>query len=197
MKRLAILMMCAGCLAFTAVAPDAAGQATPRTAQQAAPEAAKTEPNPVSAAVRSNLDRNSKNILAAVDEMPADKFAYRPTPEQITFGHLVMHMATSNFRLCSVISGMGMPKMDELKETDPKEKLAGALKSSFDFCTEALGKTDDSKLSDVVFTRGNFSLTKAAAMIALTNDFADHYSGAAMYLRLNGLLPPSAQPHKD
>ena len=197
MKRLAILMMCAGCLAFTAVAPDAAGQATPQTAQQAAPEAAKTEPNPVSAAVRSNLDRNSKNILAAVDDMPADKFAYRPTPEQVTFGQLVMHMATSNFRLSSVISGMGMPKMDELKETDTKEKLAGALKSSFDFCTEALGKTDDSKLSDVVFTRGNFSLTKAAAMIALTNDFADHYSGAAMYLRLNGLLPPSAQPHKD
>jgi hypothetical protein len=41
-------------------------------------------------------------------------------------------------------------------------------------------------------------LTRASAMIALTNDFADHYSAAAMYLRLNGLLPPTAQqPHKD
>ncbi|MGC2707030.1 MAG: DinB family protein [Candidatus Acidiferrales bacterium] len=190
MKRLAILMMCAGCLALTAVTPDAA-------AQQAAPEVAKVEPNPVSSAVRSNLERNSKNILAAVDEMPADKFGYRPTPEQITFGHLVMHMAGSNFRLCSAISGMVMPKMGELKETDPKEKLAGALKSSFDFCTQALAKVDDSNLGEVVLTRGTFSLTRAGAMIALTNDFADHYSGAAMYLRLNGLLPPTAQPHKD
>jgi hypothetical protein len=33
-------------------------------------------------------------------------------------------------------------------------------------------------------------------MFALTNDFADHYSAAAMYLRLNGLLPPTAQEHK-
>ena len=197
MKRLAILMMCAGCLALTAVAPGAAAQAAPAAAQQATPEAAKVEPNPVSSAVRSILERNSKNILAAVDEMPADKFGYRPTPEQITFGHLVMHMAGSNFRLCSVISGMGMPKMDELKETDPKEKLAGALKSSFDFCTQALAKVDDSNLGEVVFTRGNFSFTRAGAMIALTNDFADHYSAAAMYLRLNGLLPPTAQPHKD
>jgi DinB superfamily len=196
MKRTAILMICAGCLALTAVAPEAAAQAAPPAAQQAAPEA-KVEPNPVSSAVRSNLERNSKNIVAAVDEMPADKFGYRPTPQQISFGHLVMHMAGSNFRLCSVISGMAMPKMDELKETDPKEKLAGALKSSFDFCTQALAKVDDSNLGEVVFTRGTFSFTRAGAMIALTNDFADHYSAAATYLRLNGLLPPTAQPHKD
>jgi hypothetical protein len=31
-------------------------------------------------------------------------------------------------------------------------------------------------------------------MIALSNDFADHYSIVAIYLRLNGLLPPTAQP---
>jgi hypothetical protein len=190
MKRLAILMALAACWPLMASARQAAQQ-------PAAQQPTQTEANPVSAAVRSNLERNSKNIVAAVDEMPADKFTYRPTPEQITFGHLVMHMATSNFRLCSAISGSEAPKMDELKEADPKEKLAGALKSSFDFCTQALAKTDDSKLGEVVLTRGNFSLTRAAAMIALTNDFADHYSGAAMYLRLNGLLPPSAQPKKQ
>jgi uncharacterized damage-inducible protein DinB len=191
MRRLVILAALAACLPLAAVGRQAAAQSS----QAAAPATA--DANPVASAVRSNLERNSKNILAAVDEMPADKFSYRPTPAQITFGHLVAHMATSNFRLCSIISGMGAPKMDELQETDPKEKLEGALKSSFDFCTEALGKTDDSKLGEVVFTRGDFRLTKAAAMIALTNDFADHYGGAAMYLRLNGLLPPTAQPHKD
>lgn len=192
MKRLLILMGLAACLPLAASVQQAAQQPPPQASQPA-----QTEANPVSAAVRSNLERNSKNIVAAVGEMPADKFSYRPTPEQITFGHLVVHMAMSNFRLCSAISGMGMPKMDELQETDAKEKLASALKSSFDFCTEALAKTDDSKLGEVVLTRGNFSLTRAAAMIALTNDFADHYSGVAMYLRLNGLLPPTAQPHKD
>src|SRR5580704_16152354 len=160
MKRLAILMALAACLPLMVSAQQA-------TQQPAAQQPAQSEANPVSAAVRSNLERNSKSIVAAVDEMPADKFSYRPTPEQITFGHLVMHMATSNFRLCSAISGTEAPK------------------------------TDDSKLGEVVLTRGNFSLTRAAAMIALTNDFADHYSGAAMYLRLNGLLPPTAQPKKQ
>ncbi|MGA6958066.1 MAG: DinB family protein [Candidatus Acidiferrales bacterium] len=190
MKRLVILLTFAVCLPLAATAQQSA-------AQPAAAAPAQTEANPVSSAVRSSLERNSKNIQAAVEEMPADKFGYKPTPEQITFGHLVVHMTMSNFHLCSTISGMGMPKMDELKETDSKEKLAGMLKSSFDFCTEALAKVDDSKLSEVVFTRGSMSFTRAGAMIALTNDFADHYGGAAMYLRLNGLLPPTAQPHKD
>jgi hypothetical protein len=37
---------------------------------------------------------------------------------------------------------------------------------------------------------------RAFALIALTNDWADHYSAAAMYLRLNGLLPPTAREKK-
>src|SRR5271154_974083 len=176
------------------ISPLAAG------AQQGAAPSASAAPvaNPVSTAVRSILERQSKNIIAATEEMPADKYSYQPTPAQITFGHLVMHMANSNFHLCSMISGAELPKMDELKETDVKDKLTGALKSSFDFCTQTLAKVDDSKLGEVVFTRGTFTLTRASAMIALTNDFADHYGGAAMYLRLNGLLPPTAQQaHKE
>jgi uncharacterized damage-inducible protein DinB len=162
-------------------------------AQQAPAPATGLVANPVSTAVRSSLERQSKNIIAATEEMPADKYSYQPTPAQITFGHLVMHMANSNFHLCAMISGVDAPKMDELKETDGKDKLTGALKASFDFCTQSLAKVDDSRLGEVVFTRGTFTLTRASAMIALTNDFADHYSAAAMYLRLNGLLPPSAQ----
>jgi hypothetical protein len=36
----------------------------------------------------------------------------------------------------------------------------------------------------------------AKARVLLTNDWADHYSSAAMHLRLNGLLPPTARPKK-
>jgi hypothetical protein len=55
---------------------------------------------------------------------------------------------------------------------------------------------DDSKLADEVELFGGRKGPRAFAMIALTNDWADHYSSAAMYLRLNGLLPPTAQAKK-
>ena len=157
----------------------------------------KTEPskNPVTDAVREILPRQEKNLLAAVEEMPADKFGYSPTPAQITFGHLVMHMTMSNIELCSKAASMPPPPMKPTPETD-KERLQAGLTKSFLYCEAAMGKVDDSKLGNPVELFGGRQGTVASALISLTNDWADHYSAAAMYLRLNNLLPPSAQPKK-
>ncbi|MGA2855414.1 MAG: DinB family protein [Candidatus Sulfotelmatobacter sp.] len=152
--------------------------------------------NPVTSVVREILPHRQKNLVAAVEEMPADKFAYKPTEQQMTFGHLVLHIVESNNSLCSTIGDLPEVKAPvPLKESDGKEKLVAALKASFDFCATALAKVDDSKLADEVEMYGRKG-TRAFALIALTNDWADHYSLAAMYLRLNGLLPPTAQPKK-
>jgi uncharacterized damage-inducible protein DinB len=166
------------------------------SAQQSSPTAptGSAESNPVSNTVRKILDRQSKSMIAAADEMPADKYTYHPTPAQMTFAKLVEHMAGSNNFLCSKISGTPAPADEKLSETDPKEKLVGALKASFDYCTQALAKVDDSNLGEQLTLFGGRQASRAAAMIALTNDFADHYSMAAIYLRLNGLLPPTAKP---
>jgi len=153
--------------------------------------------NPVTSVVREILPRQQKNLVAAVEEMPADKFSYKPTEKQMTFGHLVLHIVESNNYLCSRIGDLPEVKAAvPLKESDGKEKLVAALKASFDFCTTALNKVDDSKLADEVELFGGRTGSRAFALIALTNDWADHYSAAAMYLRLNGVLPPTAQPRR-
>ena len=56
-----------------------------------------------------------------------------------------------------------------------------------------LAKADDSTLGHAVAFPGGRTATRAAALIYLVTGWADHYAGEAMYLRLNGLLPPSAQ----
>ncbi len=152
--------------------------------------------NPVTSVVKQIMPRQQKNLVAAVEEMPADKFGYKPTEQQMTFGHLVLHIIESNNYLCSKIGDLPEVKAAPLKESDGKEKLAAALKSSFEFCTAALNKVDDSKLADEVELFGGRKGSRAFALIALSNDWADHYSSAAIYLRLNGMLPPTAQPKK-
>ncbi len=151
------------------------------------------EKNPVTSVVKEILPHQQKNLVAAAEEMPADKYAYKPTEQQMTFGHLVLHIIGANNHLCSTIGGVPAPSSPGLKETDEKDKLVSALKASFDFCNTALAKVDDSKLSDQVELFGGRKGPRAFALIALTNDWADHYSAAAMYLRLNGMLPPTAQ----
>jgi uncharacterized damage-inducible protein DinB len=152
--------------------------------------------DPVTSVVREILPRQQKNLIAAAEQMPADKYSYKPTAEQISFAHLIMHIASSNDSLCSKIGDLAVPKRTELKETDGKDRLVAALQASFDFCGSVLAKVDDSKLGDTIEVWNGRQAPRAFAVIALTNDWADHYGAAAMYLRLNGLLPPTAQGKK-
>jgi DinB superfamily len=149
--------------------------------------------NPVTSTVKAQLTRYAKNMVAAADLMPADKFSFKPTPEMNTFGHLTMHIAQSNNFLCSKISGTAAPDV-KLADTDTKDKLVAALKASFEYCTTALANVDDSKLGDPLTLFGNRPATRAGALIALSDDWYDHYGAQAVYLRLNGILPPTAQP---
>jgi hypothetical protein len=153
--------------------------------------------NPLSDALRAGLTRASKNMVAAAEAMPADKFDYKPTSAQITFAHLTVHIANSNNFMCSKISGTPAPEGAKLADTDGKDKLVAAIRASFEYCSTALAKVTDTGMSDKMELFGGHSFTKAAAMMILSDDWADHYSGQAMYLRLNGVLPPTAQHKAD
>jgi uncharacterized damage-inducible protein DinB len=163
----------------------------------AASAAAQTTPaptkDPVSSALRDILPGRQKNTVAAVEAMPAEKFNYKPTADQMTFGHLVVHIAETNDLLCSKAAAVPAPKVDEVKETDSKDKLVAALKASFDFCSDALAKMDDSRLAETTEIFPGRQGSRAWAGMILAGAWADHYGEAAMYLRLNGVLPPTAK----
>jgi hypothetical protein len=164
-------------------------------ANTAAPQNSGPVKNPVMTSVRTILTRQQKNIPAAVDAMPADKFGYKPTPDQMSFAHLVIHIAESNNAMCAKLANVPAPKVDELSESDSKNKLLAAVRASFDFCSSSLANADDSNLGDPIEFFGRQGPRAMAAFI-LTGGWSDHYSAAAMYLRLNGILPPTAQPKK-
>jgi hypothetical protein len=159
----------------------------------AAQESSAPVANPVSTTVKNQLIRFSKNMVAAAESMPADKYGFKPTPEMNTFAHLVMHITQSNNVLCSKISGAAGPE-SKLAESDGKDKLVAGLKASFEFCSTALANVDDSKLSESMILFGNRPASRAAALIGLSDGWNDHYGAEAIYLRLNGILPPTAQP---
>jgi hypothetical protein len=148
--------------------------------------------NPVTSAVKQMIELRQKNIVAAADAMPEAKYGFKPTPEQGTFGHLIEHSAGANYMFCSKLAGESGPK-PEATEKDGKAKLVGDLKKSFEYCSTALNKLDDAHLSDPVELFGGTKATKGAAVLYLSASWGDHYSTEAMYLRLNGLLPPTAK----
>lgn len=161
----------------------------------AAPLPPEATANPVVWSAKTLYERDAKNMIAAAEQMPEDKFSYHPTPDQISFGKLVAHVAQSNGNLCGALADTPAPAALKVSDTASKADLVAALKASFDFCGPVLNNLTDAKLGGTI-TLFHRAMPRAEALILLPVDLADHYSQMAAYLRLNGLVPPSAQPKK-
>jgi hypothetical protein len=72
--------------------------------------------------------------------------------------------------------------------TDTKAHLVARLQETFAFCDTALASLDDTLLGEPLSSGGQTE-TRALALINAVAHWSDHYSQAAIYLRLNGLLP--------
>lgn len=153
--------------------------------------------SPASDVLRTMLTGREKATVGAFETMPADKYSFKPTPDQMTFGHLAAHIVSSNYLFCSQVGDVPQPKIDEAKDTDGKDKLVAAMKASFEFCSTALAKADDSKMGDNITWFDGKPRARAWAFMALSGSWADHYAEAAMYLRSAGFLPPTAQKKEE
>jgi hypothetical protein len=88
---------------------------------------------------------------------------------------------------------MKAPTRTKVTGASSKAELTGELKESFAFCDQAFAKLDDAKLNEQLPFFGGKTKSRATVMFVTVGDWADHYSQSANYLRLNGLLPPTAK----
>ena len=162
-----------------------------------AAQEAKPSTNPLTESARQMLAQHAKYLIASAELMPAEKYSYHPTEPQMTFGQLIVHIVQTNSLICAGIGDLKIPDVMNLAATESKEALVTAIKQSFTHCSDALAKFDDGKLGEEVTMMGKRTgMPRARAVLTIVADWADHYSTAASYLRMNGLLPPSAQPKK-
>jgi uncharacterized damage-inducible protein DinB len=148
--------------------------------------------NPVVSSAREMFNRQSGFMMAAAAEMPADKYGFRPTADQWTFGKVVAHVVEGNNFVCGMMAGTPAPAGAKVTEASSKEQLSGALKASFAYCATTLDGLKDSQMGDPIKFFGGAPKPKARALLEIVGDLEDHYAQMAMYLRLNGMVPPSA-----
>jgi hypothetical protein len=167
--------------------------------QPAAPPPA----NPMTMAYKQFSNRYSTWLVAAFDSIPASKYGYKPTPSQLTVGYIAQHLENANYSLCAHFGDMTMPASakdslaDTVKAQWPKDTLVARLKASFTFCDNALDKLSDTKLADPIAIGPQApgrTIIRTRYMLGYVTDLADHWSQIANYMRLNGMIPASAQP---
>lgn len=149
--------------------------------------------NPITAELRDNLNDYGKNLIGAAETMPEDKYGFKPTPGNMTFGKTIGHIADVDYAICSKMFTPPASPFAKSSDSDSKEKLIAGLKASIDYCGEQFSKMTDANLTEMVPFFGGKKITRFGAALAVVTDFADHYAGLSIYLRSNGLLPPTAQ----
>src|SRR6202022_620717 len=104
--------------------------------------------NPVADAFRDNAKEQAKNLIAAAEAFPADKFAFKPTPAQMSFGDIVVHLSQGNDYLGGSIGGAKAPTRTKVDHDDAKPALIARLRETFAFCDQTLAPLTDTNLSE-------------------------------------------------
>jgi hypothetical protein len=150
--------------------------------------------DPITTVFRTRNAALQRNLAQAFDSIPESKFGFKPTPAQMSFAQIQVHLANEgNDVLCGKVAGVQAPQRAAVDTTMSKEQLVARLKETFQFCESAFARLDDSKLAEPIQLFGPNPYSRATAILITVGDWADHYSQEANYLRLNGVLPPTAQ----
>jgi uncharacterized damage-inducible protein DinB len=128
------------------------------------------------------------------NEMPADKYDAKPTPPQQSFGERTLHVAQVNARFLQSIGGKATPPTIE-KTATTKEASMKALEDSFDYGIALLKELNDQTILQAAPMAPAFlgPSTRARIYTFLIGHTWDIYGQLAVYLRLNGKVPPASQ----
>lgn len=135
--------------------------------------------------------------IAVADKMPADGYSFKPVPEELSFGQLVVQIAGANMSACANASGMPRPAVppavaaslkDESGKVD-KDAAMKFLRDTFDFCNQAVASMTPEKL-DAIVGPANRKMTGFEWLWAYFTHTAHHRGQAEVYLRVKGIKPP-------
>jgi uncharacterized damage-inducible protein DinB len=129
----------------------------------------------------------SKLSVAVAQAMPADQYGFRPHPESMNFGELMSHIATTNFQFCAGLKDAAPPALSSPTDRDAVIKY---LSASFDYCSAAISGLTDADLSKV-HSSPDGRLPGREILLAMYVHVAHHRGQAEIYLRDNGIKPPS------
>lgn len=131
-------------------------------------------------------------ISKIANAMPEDKFGFKTTPAQRSYGEHVLHIAQINVMLLPALGGKTPAPQINMKATK-KADIIKAVEDSFDYGTAVIKEFDNKTIQDTIQAMFMGPSTRARIAYFLIAHAQDAYGQMAVYLRLNGLVPPASQ----
>jgi uncharacterized damage-inducible protein DinB len=144
--------------------------------------------------VAGSWERSKAQITGIANAMPEDKFGFKSTPAQRSFGEHVLHIAQVDLMLLGTLGAKTAPPTLNMKATSKAEILA-QLKASMDYGSAVMAEFG----TDALITERVKSLPFLGATTSRLNVIyfslghsQDTYGQMVVYLRLNGITPPAS-----
>lgn len=140
------------------------------------------------------LENSRTYLLLVAETMPEDKYAFKATPESLSFEENLMHIAWAMDWHSQTLLG-GREARDwhtdtSLKVDDKsKEEMMATMDKTFDETIKLISEFEVTKLKDELDYLG-LNRTKRQILLLLADHITHHRGQMIVSLRLNGLAPP-------
>jgi len=170
----------------------------PVLAQDAAKkEPPKPAPSPSQAVLEQWNDIGRKLIIIAED-LPEDKYDYKPNPDSRTFAAQLLHVSASMYYFTDTAQGQKPrypddPKRDNLKT---KAEIVAFVKKCVEDGAGVIKTKGDKGLTESVNDGGPHLNRLYDLAYGLIEHSGEHYGQLVVYYRANGMVPPESRPKK-
>lgn len=172
-----------GCLLFCGAMATVAAAAPSVFAQGTSPTLVKE--------LVAGWQRAATDIIDVAGAMPEEKYGYKPTPEISTFREQLLHLAGATQRFIDTAKGTkSEPGHPHAAMT--KAEVITLLKQTLQTGQEMVGSlTDAQLLEQVKFPFGDRMVTRFTFWQGPLYQVRNHHGQLVVYLRLNGIVPPT------
>jgi uncharacterized damage-inducible protein DinB len=137
-----------------------------------------------------------RNITGSAEKMPAEHFAFRPTPEVMTYAELIAHVLDVQYSFCAAVKGVPSPAAkDVAKTTTTKAAVIQLAKDSFAFCDDAMAALTAENTQEMIAVGtapNQRQIARANQLTMLVVHGNEHYGNLVTYMRIKGIVPPSS-----
>jgi uncharacterized damage-inducible protein DinB len=148
--------------------------------------------------VENDWSRNNVMIYGLAGAMPEDKFNYKPTPAQQSFGERVLHAAQVNLMLLQALGAKAPAPSVDANATSKTASMA-ALQRVGDYGVAVIRELGEAGLVARIDSPGPMGffmgpkVSRQRVLYFLMTHSQDTYGQLVVYLRLNGITPPASR----
>ncbi|MGH9160447.1 MAG: DinB family protein [Vicinamibacteraceae bacterium] len=165
----------------TSASPDDAHRS------QAAQTASGATTDQLAADLKDDWASQKKRLMELADAMPPEKYTFKATEAQRTFGEQLVHLAEAHVKMLQALDASGSVPVPTLSHEPTKPEVLESLGAAYDYGTAVLDAAGGTLLE------ANGDSTRARAFWRAMSNGQNHYGQCVVYLRLNDIVPPASR----